>query len=330
MAVYTHLTERALRQHLRPFQLGELIEARGVSAGTINTIYEVSTTRGRFILRILEDRAPNDSRFEEALLHHLAERGLLVPRMMDAGKLGRVISITPRQQLSVFQYVPGREIGVFEVRPEHARQVGEFLAAMHHVTRGFRRRRRNRFDPPRIAAILELCVSGITESAQVRDLRVLALELVRHHFPAELPRGIIHSDLFVDNVRFIRGKLAGVLDFEMSCAGPLAYDIAVAIVDWAFLRDHFVAERARALVAGYQAVRPLTPAERGSLYELCRFAATRFATTRFYDFEVRSRREAQRRYKDYRHFLTRLAALRELGPQGFRDQVLGRGAVAGA
>jgi homoserine kinase type II len=330
MAVYTHLTERALRQHLRPFQLGELIEARGVSTGAINTIYDVSTTRGRYILRILEDRSPNDSRFEEALLKHLADAGLPVPRMMDAGRLGRVIAITPRQQLSVFQFLPGREIGVFEVRPEHAGQIGEFLGGMHLATRGFRRRRKNRFDPQRVARILERCVAGVRDSAQVRDLRILALELVRHHFPAELPDGIIHGDLFVDNARFVRSKLVGVLDFEMASTGPYAYDLAVAIVDWSFLKDRFVAERARALVAGYESKRHLSAPERGHLYELCRFAATRFATTRFYDFEVRAHREAQRAYKDYRHFLARLNALRELGPSAFRNNVIGRGgAMAG-
>ncbi len=328
MAVYTHLSERALRQHLRPFQLGELIEARGVSAGTINTIYDVSTTRGRYILRILEDRAPSDSKFEEALLAHLSDRGLAVPRMMDAGRLGRVISIAPRQQLSVFQYLPGREVGVFEVRAEHAMQVGEFLAPMHVATRGFRRRRRNRFDPQRIARILERCVAGIADSSQVRDLRILALELVRHHFPAELPRGIIHGDLFIDNARFTRNRLVGVLDFEMASSGPFAYDLAVAIVDWGFLKDRFDADRARAVVEGYEAGRRLEPAERGHLYDLCRFAATRFATTRFYDFEVRTRREAHRRYKDYRHFLARLAALKDLGPSEFRNVVLGRGGAA--
>src|SRR6185436_11792830 len=108
-------------------------------SGTINTIYDVSTTRGRFILRILENRSPKDAEFEEALLVHLRERGLTVPRMVGAGKRGRVISIAPRQHLSVFQFLPGREIGVFEVRPEHCRQVGEFLGTMHMAARGLKR-----------------------------------------------------------------------------------------------------------------------------------------------------------------------------------------------
>jgi homoserine kinase type II len=328
MAVHTHLTDRALRQHLRPFQLGELIEARGVTAGSINTIYEINTTRGHYILRILEDRSASDASFEVALLRRLADKGLMVPRLVDAGKRGFVIPIAPRQQLSVFSYLPGREIGIFEVRPEHSWQVGEFLAGMHLATRGFRRRRQNRFEPQRVAILLERCVGAVASSAQVRDLKTLALELVRHHFAAELPRGIIHGDLFVDNARFVRGKLCGVLDFEMASFGPLAYDLAVAIADWAFLHDRFIPERARALASGYQSKRPLEPVERGYLYELTRYAAMRFAASRFYDFEARSRRSPQRLYRDYRHFVARLEALRALGPQMFRDAVLGRHAGA--
>ena len=87
--MYTHLEDRALRRHVRSFRLGELIKARGVSAGTINTIYELVTTRGHFIMRILEDRALSDALFEEALLAHLGERELPVPRMI-AGRRGSV------------------------------------------------------------------------------------------------------------------------------------------------------------------------------------------------------------------------------------------------
>ena len=139
MAVDTHLlSERAIRQHLRPFQVGDLIAARGVCASAVNTMYEVSTTRGRFLMRVLDNRSPKDAEFEEALLLRLHDKGLQVPRMVGAGKRGRVIAIAPRQHLAVFQYLPGRQVGVFEVSPEHARQVGEFLGTMHLAARGCR------------------------------------------------------------------------------------------------------------------------------------------------------------------------------------------------
>ncbi len=326
MAVFTHLSERALKQHLRPFQVGELIEARGMSAGGITTIYDVSTTRGRFILRILEGKSKKDAEYEESLLLHLAAKGLTVPRMVDAGKRGHVIAIAKRQQLSVFQYLPGRQLGVFEVAPQHTRQVGEFLATMHLAGRGFRRRRVNRSSPGRLARVLERCAYAAADTGQLRDLRSLAIELVRHHFVNELPRGTIHGELFLENVRFVRGNLSGVLDFETASSGPFAYDLAIALCDWAFLHDELVIDRARALVAGYQGKRPLCAVERGQLFELCRLATTRFAISRFYEYEVRAKvgRESRRPYRDYHHFLRRLQSLRELGPQRFRDLVLGR------
>ena len=120
--------------------------------------------------------------------------------------------------------------------------------------------------------------------------------------------------------------MCGVLDFEMSSTAPLVYDVAVAICDWGFLQDKFVSPRVRALVDGYETIRPMRKEESAALYEMCRFAAARFAVTRFYDFEVHRRPEAQRTYKDYRHFLARLRSLMALGQDGF-DRAVFDGAM---
>ena len=321
MAVYTHLSEQDIRDHLRQFNVGDLLQARGVSAGTINTIYDVSTTSGRYILRILEDRTATDARFEEKLIVHLADRGLVVPRMIAAGEESYVVSINRRQQLSLFEYLPGREIGVFEVNDEHAYQIGQFLGAMHLAASGLRRRRRNRFSPERIRLLLQRCVKAMDDDDRLADLMFLSDELRRHGWPRHLKRGIIHGDLFVDNARFARGRLCGVLDFEMASTGPLCYDIAVAISDWCFRQDEFVSSRANRLLCGYLEQRELTKNERSALFDLCHYAICRFTITRFYDFEVRSRPEANRIYKDYRHFLARLDSLSELTPEEFNEIV---------
>lgn len=326
MAVYTRLTDSALRRHLKPFRIGELVSAKGVSAGTINTIYDVNTTQGHYILRILENRSPIDARFEEILLHHLAKRGLTVPRMVEAGKQGYVIPITPHQQLSVFRYLPGREVGVFEITPDHVRQVGDFLAAMHIAGEGLGRRRRNRFAPEVIRRMLDKCVRAARTDEHRAHLAVLQSTVMDFRWARQLPRGIVHGDLFIDNVRFSCGTLCGVLDFEMACSAPFAYDVAVAIGDWAFLHDRFMPERARALLRGYQERRPFRPVEREMLFDLCCFSAARFATTRFHDFEVMTRPDAQRLYKDYRHFMARLNAFQALGKAKF-DELLASTAV---
>jgi homoserine kinase type II len=324
MAVYTHLDNRALRQHLRPFRLGDLLEARPVLAGTINTIYEVCTTRGRYILRILENRSSTDAKFEEALLLRLVERGLAVPRMVGAGRRGHVMQIAPRQQLSVFQYLPGRELGAFEVSPAHTAQVGRFLATMHGAAKGLGRRRQNRFDPNHVSRTLGRIRSFGGTVSQCQDMQTLGNELLLHDWDRGWPRGTVHGDMFIDNVRFCAGRLCGVLDFEMAATGPYLYDLAVALCDWGFALDRFEPLRAAALVQGYEQGRPLSQIEHSALYMLCRFAATRFAISRFYDFEVRQRPNAKRLYKDYRHFLSRLLSLQRLGEANFLNCLYGR------
>jgi homoserine kinase type II len=137
----------------------------------------------------------------------------------------------------------------------------------------------------------------------------------------QLPRGIVHGDLFIDNVRYSCGKLCGVLDFEMACSAPLVYDLAVALGDWGFLHDRFMPERARALLLGYQRKRALKGIEKEMLYAACRFSAARFAVTRYYDFEVNRRPEAQRAYKDYRHFMDRLQSLLHVGEKRFNEMI---------
>ncbi|MEM6731438.1 MAG: homoserine kinase [Myxococcota bacterium] len=324
MAVYTHLTDRQLERYARWFGLESLHEARGVPGGTINTIYSLKTADGRFILRLLENRSRTDARFEEALLRHLHGEGISVPRMLESPSHGGVISLGTRQHLSVFEWMPGRELAPFELQPEHAGQIGTYLARLHAATASLRRQRRNRFLPEHIDRKLGTCeryVAGDVPQEMRRHVGMLRRELDRFRWPTRVPLGIIHADLFVDNAFFKRGRLTGVLDFEMACSGPLIYDVAVALLDWAFERDRFVRPRARALLAGYQKERPLNVSERAALFPMCRFIATRYATTRFYDFEVTAIPEEDRTYKDYRHYVARLAALRTLGAAGLRELV---------
>ncbi len=322
MAVYTHLSGNELRGHLERFNVGDLVEAKGVSGGTVNTIYDVSTTEGRYILRILEERTVTDARFEESLIMHLAERGLVVPRMMEAeGGVGHILSINANQQLSLFEYLPGRELAVFELTDHHAEQIGEFLGAMHVAAVGLRRRRRNRFSPQRVDLLLKRCQAAMEGDPRASDLDWLARQLALCQWPRHLTRGVIHGDLFVDNARFHKGILCGVLDFEMASNGPLAYDIAVAMMDWCFSSGEFDAGRGRALVSGYLKRRELDNGERAQLFSLCVYAACRFTITRFYDFEVRTRPEAQRKYKDYRHFLGRMKSLMALSADRFNEVV---------
>ncbi|MEE2961229.1 MAG: homoserine kinase [Myxococcota bacterium] len=322
MAVYTPLSDSELRQYLQIFDAGELLEAQGVGAGTINTIYDVRSTQGRFIVRILEGRTRADAKFEESLLGHLRSKELRVPTMLTACQSGKILSLGPRQQLSIFDYMNGRELAVFEISEAHVQQVGEFIADMHLACRDLQRRRRNRFGLERLRELIATCLDTPVGQMNRENLEVMLEQLEMATFPRSLPKGIIHGDLFVDNVRFSHGKLEGVIDFEMASSGPLIYDLAVAICDWCFMKDSFNSTLARELVRGYIHRRGLSNPERRALYGVCCFVAIRFAITRFYDFEVNVDVAATRNYKDYRHFMRRLYALKDFGREAFDALVL--------
>lgn len=314
--------ERALRNHLRAFRVGELVASRGVSGGVLGMLYEINTTRGRYVMRLLDGRMPADARFEEALLKHLEDRGFPVAPLIK-GRHDVSVPIAKAAELSLFHPVPGRALAAFEVTAEHARQVGVFLAAMHIATRNFRRVRRSRGTPALVARTVERLLKRTLPDEVDRDTRALGLELVRHLTQRRMPRGVVHGDLLIDHARFTQGELCTVLGFGAAANGMLAWDLAVALCDWGFAYDKLVTDRAAALIEGYESVRELEPSERGGLFDLTRFAATRSAVLHIEAFEAPPR-QSMLRYRDYRHYLRRLDALRSLGAQHFRDKILGR------
>ena len=323
MAVYTELTDQELRKFVNHFALGDLVRAHGIAAGTINTIYDLTTTQGHFILRILEGRTRAEAQFEERLIEHLVSKGLRVPKMMPGRRGGAILSIGPRQQVSILEFVEGRELAVFEVEVTHARQVGAFLGQLSQATKTFKGTKENRFSELALKSMLEQCLAGFEMSEHRADLEILATELEMKVSFDGLPVGMTHGDLFVDNARFKQGSLEAVIDFEMASTMPLIYDIAVAIGDWAFSQNVFHPERARALIDGYQEFRVLEPNELSRLFGMLRFTSCRYAISRFYDFELNSQPEVERLYKDYRHFMSRLRALDALGEPEFVAAVMG-------
>jgi homoserine kinase type II len=319
------INERALRHHLRAFRIGDLVATRGVSGGVLGMLYEINTTRGRYVMRLADGRLPSDARFEEALLKHLEERAFPVAPLLKARHESSAVPVTKNAELSLFHPVPGRALAAFEVNAEHARQVGAFLAAMHLATKSFRRVRRSRSTATAVARTLERVLKRTMPDEVGRDARALGLELTRHLTQRRMIRGVTHGDLTIDHARFVHGELRAVLGFGGAANGPLAWDIAVALCDWGFSHDRLLPERAAALVAGYESVRELEASERGGLFDLTRYAATRSAILHLAAFEVPPR-QTLLRYRDYRHSLRRLDALRSFGAQQFRDKILGRSA----
>ncbi len=291
MAVYTEVSDEALRAFLSDYALGELLAFRGIAEGVENSNYALKTERGDFILTLYEKRVdPAELPYFLGLMDHLAGRGLACPTPVT-GRDGAALRSLAGRPAAIVTFLPG--VWPRRVRPEHCAPLGRALAEMHVAGAGFAGVRPNALGPAGWAPLLDGCRAGgdDVQPGLIAELDS-ALASILSAWPAEgtLPRGQIHADLFPDNVFFLPGadarpRVSGLIDFYFACTDLLAYDVAVCLNAWCFEPDYaFNVTKARALVQAYDSVRPLSAAERAALPVLCRGAALRFLLTRLYDW----------------------------------------------
>ena len=289
MAVYTEVSDEALAAFLDGYALGRLVAFRGIAEGVENSNYALKTEAGDFILTLYEKRVDRrDLPWFLGLMQHLAAQGLRCPEPV-AGSDGAALRELACRQAAICTFLPG--VWRRRVRPEHCAPLGAALAALHRAGEGYAAERANALGPTGWSPLLDgsrasgdQVQPGLIAELDARLAEVLAA------WPAALPRGHIHADLFPDNVFFLPGAdgrpdVSGLIDFYFACTDFLAYDLAICLNAWCFEPDGaFNVTKARALVAAYDAARPLTEAERDALPVLCRGAALRFLLTRLYDW----------------------------------------------
>jgi homoserine kinase type II len=284
MAVYTEVNDEDLARLIAAYNLGDLLSYKGIAEGVENTNYLVHTSKGAFILTLYERRvATSDLPFFMGLLEHLAARGVPCPVPVRTADGKNLVQISGKTAALV-TFLDG--FWIRRPRAEHCAAVGKALADVHLAGKGFELSRPNALGPAGWRQLFEKFASRATEIAPDLD-RIIADELdhLRTCWPAGLIEGVIHADLFPDNVFFIGDRLSGLIDFYFACNDALAYDIAVCLNAWCFEQDFtFNITKGRALLKGYESVRPLTPAERAALPTLARGAALRFLLTRSYDW----------------------------------------------
>ncbi|HKA91404.1 MAG TPA: homoserine kinase [Haliangiales bacterium] len=309
MGTFTPVEALDLDATAAAFGLPAVRRAAPLWAGTINSNFRLDTDAGAFFLRVNEGKREDEVAYEAALVAHLAEDGVPTPRPVASGD--RPFARVGGRLLTLFPWVEGEHRRGPEVRAGDARAVGRALARLH-LAPPFPERRESRYRFSNIMARFQ-SVKGLLPADEADDL-ALALEALAGRAP--LPTGIIHGDLFPDNVLFEGDRLVALLDFEQASDGAFAYDLAVTLLAFCF-DDDFVAERARSLVAGYAAERPLAAAERAGLWDEARVAAVRFTLTRLTDVEHNPAASPElRRAKDYRRFLARLRRLEAMGNEG--------------
>ena len=284
MAVYTDVSESELEAFLAGYSVGQLLSYKGIAEGSENSNFLLHTTSGAYILTLYEKRVDkSDLPFFLGLMEHLARKGISCPLPVHR-RDGSVTGTLAGRTAALITFLEG----MWMRRPTaaHCREVGKALAALHIAGADFPMTRPN-----------ALQIDGwrkLWDGAHARADEVepgLAAEVdadfveLGEKWPKDLPAGIIHADLFPDNVFFLGEKLSGLIDFYFACNDFYAYDVATCLNAWCFEKDFsFNLTKGTALLSGYQSVRPLTSAEKDALPILARGSALRFMLTRLYDW----------------------------------------------
>jgi homoserine kinase type II len=285
MAVYTEVSDEELSAFVAGYDLGAVVSCKGIAEGIENSNYLLATERGSYILTLYEKRVRReDLPFFLAFMEHLAAAGIPCPVPVK-GRDGAALRELAGRPAAVVTFLAG--MWPRKPTPEHCAAVGEALARLHLAGRTFGRTRANDLSLAGWRTLLAACRDRADE-VKPGLAASLATELdeIEAGWPAEdaLPSGVIHADLFPDNVFFVGPRLTGVIDFYFACTDFLAYDLAICLNAWCFEPDlSFNATKARRLTAGYGRVRPLGRAEVAVLPVLARGAALRFLLTRLYD-----------------------------------------------
>jgi homoserine kinase type II len=284
MAVYTDVTDEEIQQFLAGYELGGLLSYKGIAEGVENSNFLLHASKGYFILTLYEKRvAAGDLPFFLNLMEHLAARGLTCPQPVRS-RGGEALGRLAKRPAAIVTFLDG----VWIRRPSaaHCGAVGEALAQLHLAGADFAMTRRNGLSVEGWRPLFETAAAR-ADTVQPRLRETIAAELgkLERGWPRDLPQGVIHADLFPDNVFFLGDRLSGLIDFYFACTDALAYDVAVCLNAWCFEQDHaYNMTKGRALLHGYMRKRALSASEIAALPILCRGAALRFLLTRLVDW----------------------------------------------
>ncbi len=279
MSVFTCISETDAQKLLQRFEIGDLTRLEGIASGIENTNYFLDTTQNHCVLTVFERLRPVEVPFFLSLMAHLADRDVPCPHPV-ANRWGQMLEYLHDKPASVVTRLSGKSL----THPDasHCAQVGSTLANIHLSGRDFPQQR----DNPRGAAWWKSLAPQLLPKLDAEAARLLQDEIRYQalHRLQDLPRGIIHADLFRDNVLFDHEQLSGVIDFYFACTDSWLYDLAITVNDWCLNEDGALdAPRTQALLSAYHALRPLTALERGAWPTVLRASALRFWVSRLQD-----------------------------------------------
>jgi homoserine kinase type II len=317
MAVYTDVAADELAEFLGSYDIGELLSYKGIAEGVENSNFLLHTSAGYFILTLYEKRvARSDLPFFLNLMTHLASRGISCPQPLK-NKNGDALSVLAGRPAAIINFLEG----IWPRKPNvaHCAGVGQALAKMHLAGADFGMSRANALSVSGWRPLFEQAAPRADEVQHgLRDFIGAELDhLEGNIWPQQLPQGVIHADLFPDNVFFLGEQVSGIIDFTFACTDTLAYDVAICLNAWCFESDcSFNVTKARAFLGAYGRERQLSDAEQNALPLLARGAALRFLLTRLVDF-LNVPKGALVRPKDPLEYVRKLRF--QQGVSGWRD-----------
>src|ERR1700723_4441504 len=284
MAVYTDVAADELADFLKNYEIGELLSYKGIAEGVENSNFLLHTTSGSFILTLYEKRvAKDDLPFFLRLMTHLASCGVNCPQPVK-DKSGEALRMLAGRRAAIITFLEG----VWPRKPNavHCAGVGKVLAQMHLADADFKMSRANALSVSGWRPLFEQAAPRADEvQPGLRAFLADELDYLESNiWPRHLPVGVIHADLFPDNVFFLDDRVSGIIDFTFACTDMLAYDVAICLNAWCFEADYsFNVTKARAFLGAYGRERELSEAEQDALPLLARGAALRFLLTRLVD-----------------------------------------------
>jgi len=310
MAVYTDLSKTELADIVEDYGLAKLTAVSQIPAGSVNTNYCLETPRGRHLVRVDAVKGELEVKRELDLLVYLRKYGFPCPQPV-ADRKGRWYRESGGRCVSVYRWSDGQVVPLDRLTAPRLENVGRALADLHLIGKSYKKGIENRFTYDRVAQLYaevrDRLPSYFRKIVRTLDDEVAYLE---HYLENKLPKGIIHGDLFSDNLLWKGDKLVAMLGFEAACRGKFIFDLATAVNGLCVDGEGYDLKRFESLIAGYESLRPLSLAEWDAFPNELRLSALRFTVTRLRDSFHRPVDEGARPDKDFREFYERLRVLR--------------------
>jgi homoserine kinase type II len=321
MGVYTKISKREFNEVAADYGLPRVTNVREFAEGSVNTHFILETIKGKFHIKIDAVKSELDVKRELDLLVFLRKHGFPCPVPL-ADRRGRHYREWDGKSLSLYRYVDGHFVDPEDITPGQLENVGRVLADLHLIGKAYKKGVDNRFGLERVAEIYGEARGRLPHYFK-RIIRALdeEVEYLNHYLENKLPKGVIHGDLFQDDIRFKGDKVVLILDFDGAARGKFIFDLANAVNAMCFEGGRYVPKRFDSLLAGYEAVRTLSLAEWDAFPNELRFSAFRFAITRLRDFFLYPD-DRERINKDFQNFYERLLILRREREGGMEPMLM--------